>query len=203
MNHFTDQTCCFCNSTLVKRRGSPHCTGDNLSTMRQIFDDIISLEESSPSEFAYRVDNLVGNEDNYDLFVDYWRAKKENPNAHLQCLHEQTYFRDTNGEPGKLPMPEPYIPFPDLVEVYIAEIMLGRELTPNEKDGSRWIPKIDQDTGLDYFAPLTWTKWPHGYISLKDMYIKTDYTEGPLPVIFEIDVIRCKYAGRSGEVRDE
>lgn len=188
---------------MTRRGGKPHCTGDNLSTIRTIFNDILALEHSSPSEFAYRVDNLAGNECNYDLFVDYWRAKKENPNAYLQCLHDKTYFNDVSDEPGRLPIPDPYIPFPDLAEVYIAEIMLGRELTPNEKDGSRWIPKIDQETGKDYLAPLKWIRWPLDYISLKDMHIKTDYNEGPLAVIFNIDEIRHKYAGRSGEGKDE
>lgn len=202
MNHFSDRQCQYCGSTMGRRRSQPHCTGDNLASVRDIFDNILTLEHSQPIEFARKVDNLIGNECNYDLFTDYWARRKADPKAYLICLHEQTYFRDIHEEVGRLPIPEPYIPFPDLVEVYIAEIMLGRELTPLEKDGSRFIPKIDQDTGLEYFAPLTWIRWPHSYISLKDMTIKTDYNEPKMPVIFNVEDIRGKYAGRSGEMRD-
>lgn len=205
MNTIHDKECKYCGSSMGRRGSHPHCTGDNLAQTRTIFDALLDLEHQSPSDFARKVDNLRYNECNYDLFIDYWTKKKANPNAYLECLHEQTYFRDIHEEVDRLPIPDPYIPFPDLIEVAIAEIMLGRELTPNEKDGSRYIPKIDQDTGLEYFAPLTWIKrgFPHAYISLKDMYVKTDYTEAPLKVVFEVDKIRNKYASRSGDLRDE
>lgn len=203
MNHASNKTCCYCNSSMARRRSQPHCTGDNLAQTRTIFDHLLELEHSSPPDFARKVDNLRYNECNYDLFIDYWTKKKANPRAYLECLHEQTYFRDIHEEVGRLPIPEPYIPFPDLIEVAIAEIMLGRELTPLEKDGSRFIPKIDQETGSEYFAPLTWIRWPHSYISLKDMTIKTDYNEAPMRVVFDIDSIRGKYAGRDGGVKDE
>ena len=203
MNHLSDNTCTYCNSTLVRRSGRPHCSGDNLHEVRTIFDNILSLEHSSPSEFTYRVDNLVGNEDNYDLFVDYWERKKVDKNAYIKCLHENTYFRDTSEEPGRLPIPDPFIPFPDLAEVYIAEIMLGRELTPNEKDGTRFIPKIEQETGSHYFAPLRWIKWPTDYISLKDMTMKTDYDEPLMPVVFVVEDIRNIYVRRDGYMKDE
>lgn len=199
MNHHSDRECKYCGSTIYKRSGQPHCSGDNLHVTKLIFDRVLALEFTEPEEFSKRVYSIQFNECSFDLFLDYWGKKKKDPTVNLNCIHEDTYFRDVMAEPGRLPLPEPYIPFPDLVEVYIAEIMLGRELTGLEKDGSRWIPKIDQETGIYYLAPLTWTVFPHAYISLKDMYLKTDYTEPPLPKVFDIDQIRGLYDGRDGD----
>lgn len=203
MNHYSSTECCYCGSTMYKRLGRPHCSGDNLHIIKRIFDNVLALESISPEEFSKRVYSLQHNELSFDLFINYWGKKKKDPTVNLICLHEETYHRDIHEEVGRLPIPEPYIPFPDLVEVYIAEIMLGRELTPLEKDGSRHIPKIDAETGLDYFGPLTWVTWPHSYISLKDMVLKTDYTEGPLRKIFDIEQIRGRYSNRDGGLIDE
>lgn len=198
MNHLSDKQCRYCGSTMLRRAGSPHCSSDNLPTVKYMFDNILSLEFVSPEEFSRKLSNLQSNELTFDLFTDYWKKKKLDPTVNLICLHEDTYFRDIHVDSARLPLPDPYIPFPDLIEVYIAEIMLGRELTDLEKDGSIDIPKIDQETGNEYFAPLTWVKFPHSYISLKDMVIKTDYTEDPLPKVFDIDQIRGKYSSRPG-----
>lgn len=201
MNSFHDKDCQYCGSRMALRRSRPHCTGNNLHSVKAIFDSVLSLQ-SEPDQFSRRVADLQSNELVFDLFVDYWKKKKIDPTVNLLCLHEETYFRDINpGEP-KLPIPEPNIPFPDLVEVHIAEIMLGRELTSLEKDGQRWIPKIDQETGQDYFAPLTWVKWPLDYISLKDMYLKTDYNEPAARVVFDVQQIRGKYKERDGGLID-
>jgi hypothetical protein len=186
-----------------KRRSLPHCSGDNLHVTKIIFDRVLSIEVTEPEEFSKKVYALQFNECSFDLFLDYWSKKKKDPTVNLNCLHEDTYFRDIHADVNRLPLPEPYIPFPDLAEVYIAEIMLGRELTPLEKDGSRWVPKIDQETGIDYLAPLTWIKWPHSYISLKDMTIKTDYDEPLMPKVFDIEVIRDTYKGRDGDLIDD
>ena len=202
MNNYHDKTCQYCGSTMFRRKNSPHCSGDNLHVTKTIFDRVLAIEHSDPSEFSKRIYSIQYNEASFDLFVSYWGMKKKDPTVNLHCIHEDTYFRDIHEEVGKLPIPEPYIPFPDLVEVYIAEIMLGRELTPLEKDGSRWIPKIDGDTGQDYFAPLTWIKFPHSYISLKDMVEKTDYNEPPMLKIFDIEDIRNRYEGRNGSLID-
>jgi len=202
MNSIHDKTCVFCNSTIFRRLGKPHCSGDNLHVTKLIFDRVLALEFTEPEEFAKKVYAIQFNESSFDLFVSYWEKKKKDSTTNLHCIHEDTYFRDIHEEVGRLPIPEPYIPFPDLVEVYIAEIMLGRELTPLEKDGSRWIPKIRQEDGSDYFAELTWCRWPHSYISLKDMTIKTDYTEPPLAKVFDINVIRNRYSKRDGNIID-
>lgn len=197
MNYNHDIECQYCNSTLYKKRGQPQCSGDNLPAMKTIFDNILRLESDDIIEFNSRVSNLIGNDYNYDLFVDYWEKRKKDSNSVLQCISRDTYFVDINEEPGRLPIPDPYIPFPDLAEVYIAEIMLGRELTEFEKDGRYSIPKIDQETGQYYFAPLKWIRYPIDYISLKDMVEKTDYNEGKLPKIFNIEDIRGIYAERN------
>jgi hypothetical protein len=183
--------------------GDVHCSGDNLHVTKLIFDRVLAIEFTEPEEFAKRVYSIQFNECSFDLFVSYWGKKKKDPTTNLHCIHEDTYFRDIHEEVGKLPIPEPYIPFPDLVEVYIAEIMLGRELTPLEKDGSRHIPKIKQEDGSHYFAALTWIRWPHSYISLKDMTIKTDYDEPLMAKIFDIEEIRGRYEGRDGGLIDE
>jgi hypothetical protein len=188
---------------MFRRGNRPSCSGDNLHVTKTVFDRVLALEHSDPEEFAKRVDSIQYNEASFDLFVSYWGKKKKDPTVNLNCIHEDTYFRDIHEEVGRLPIPEPYIPFPDLVEVYIAEIMLGRELTPLEKDGSRFIPKIDGETGRDYFAPLTWLRFPHSYISLKDMIIKTDYDDELMPVIFDIHVIRDRYINRDGNLIDD
>lgn len=203
MNSLHDKECRYCSSTMYKRSGHPSCSGDNLHVTKLIFDRILSLEHTEPESFSKRIYSLQSSECSFDLFIDYWGKKKKDPTVNLNCIHEDTYFRDVMAEPGRLPLPEPYIPFPDLVEVYIAEIMLGRELTGLEKDGSRWIPKIDQETGIDYLAPLSWVKFPHSYISLKDMTIKTDYTELPMTKVFDIEKIRGLYASRDGRLIDE
>jgi hypothetical protein len=203
MNSIHDKTCVFCNSSMFKRAGKPHCSGDNLHVTKLIFDRVLAVEFTEPEEFAKKVYAIQFNESSFDLFISYWSKKKKDPTTNLHCIHEDTYFRDIHEEVGKLPIPEPYIPFPDLVEVYIAEIMLGRELTPLEKDGSRWIPKIRQEDGSDYFAALTWIRFPHSYISLKDMTIKTDYDEPLMAKIFDIEVIRDRYASRDGSLIDE
>jgi len=203
MNTHHDKTCTYCGSSMFRRGNRPSCSGDNLHVTKTVFDRVLALEHSDPEEFAKRVDSIQYNEASFDLFVSYWGKKKKDPTVNLNCIHEDTYFRDIHEEVGRLPIPEPYIPFPDLVEVYIAEIMLGRELTPLEKDGSRFIPKIDGETGRDYFAPLTWLRFPHSYISLKDMIIKTDYDDELMPVIFDIHVIRDRYINRDGNLIDD
>ncbi len=136
----------------------------------------------------------------FDLFMDYWARKKKDPNTHLNCINKETYYEIIVGE-DKIPMPASYIPFPDLVEVYIAEIMLGRELTDLEKEGSRFIPKISEE-GDHYFASLTWITYPHSYMTLKPTEV-TYNEDGPAPVIFEIEDIRGIYSNRKGDVLDE
>jgi hypothetical protein len=203
MNYHHDIECCYCDSTLYKKGGRPQCSGDNLAATKTIFDSILRLEHTDISEFNARIDNLVGNESNYDLFITYWERKRKDPGSILQCISGDTYFIDINEEPGRLPIPDPYIPFPDLAEVYIAEIMLGRELTEFEKDGRRWVPKIDQITGQVYFAPLKWIRWALDYISMKDMVHKTDYTEPRLTKVFDISTIRDFCSGRDGYIIDK
>ena len=202
MNHLHYKNCTYCDSSLVLRSSRPHCTGDNLLSTKEIFDSILKLELESPLVFKDRLETLQQEEFVFDQFLDYWRSKKVDPNVTLICLHEETYFRDLPIDEPRLPMPAANIPFPDLAEVYIAEIMLGRELTPFETDGRRWIPKIDQDTGLDYLAPLTWIEYPKSYISMKDMVEKTDYSGEPARKVFDIEAIRDRYLGRNGDILD-
>ena len=202
MNLLHYKNCIYCDSSLVLRSNRPNCTSDNLLSTKKIFDSILKLELESPLVFKDRLETLQQEEYVFDQFLDYWRSKKVDPNADLICLHEETYFRDLPKDEPRLPMPAANIPFPDLAEVYIAEIMLGRELTPFEKDGRRWIPKIDQETGLDYLAPLTWIIYPKSYISMKDMVEKTDYSGEPSRKVFDIKVIRNRYLGRNGDILD-
>lgn len=163
----------------------------------------------------------------FDLFMDYWTRKKKDPNTHLNCINKETYYEIIVGE-DKIPMPASYIPFPDLVEVYIAEIMLGRELTDLEKEGSRFIPKInilsdyhkerdkwsrqkviikdhhsiDSNGVVKYFAPLTWITYPHSYMTTPNGSVVTNYNDPPLPKLFDIDEIRGLYKDRPGGVCD-
>lgn len=203
MNHYTDKTCCYCGSSLHLRSGRPHCSSDNLLVIKGVFDGILELEDSNQDLFQASMLNLRQDEYVFDLFTDYWGRKQKAPNTHIKCIHEDTYFRDEcPGEP-ELPIPKGYIPFPDLIEVTIAEIMLDRELTGYEKDGSRYIPKINGETGALFFAALTWVIWPHSYIGLKDMSMHTDYTDPPLPVIFEVESIRGICSDRAGDEIDE
>lgn len=201
MNHLHSKECCYCGSSMQKRQGKPHCSGDNLPETKQLFDSILSSEFTDRESFSDRIGKLQYNELVFDLFTSYWKSKKEDSDSPLICLHEETYYRDVKVEDGRLPMPEPFIPFPDLVEVYIAEIMLGRELTGLEKDGRRHIPKISE-AGQIYFGELNWVRWPIDYISLKDMYLKTDYNEPLMPVIFNMEDIRNIYSNRDGNKID-
>lgn len=200
MNHYSDTECNHCNSTLYRKRGKPQCSGDNLAAIKTIFDSILKLESTDIEEFNSRVSNIASNAYNYDLFVSYWEKKKTDPNAILQCTSRDVCYTDLSEELSRLPIPDPYIPLPDLAEVYIAEIMLGRELTEFEKDGRRWIPKIDQETGDHYFAPLKWIRWPIDYISLKDMVNKTNYEDQPLDKVFDVDIIKGFYSNRRGDI---
>lgn len=201
MNHIKDEYCRYCGSVIHLRGGRPHCSSDNLAHTKAIFDDILELEFKFPDEFNHRLEHLQENECSFDLFMDYWSRKKKDKSVHIKCIHEETYFRDITPDTGELPMPKPYIPFPDLVEVYIAEIMLGRELTGLEKDGSRYIPKISSK-GLIYFAPLNWLTYPHSYMSKHRASDKILDLE-PLPKVFDVETIRDMYKGRRGDLIDE
>ena len=187
MNHHTFKDCCFCGSSIHLRLGMPHCSGDNLQSTQSIFDDILKLE-SEGEAFASKISALQDNECVFDLFMVYWNLKKKDPETRLECIHEDTYFRDLEPETQEIPMPPAHIPFSDLAEVYIAEIMLGRELTDLEKDGSRYIPKIDEEGNI-YEAPLTWIKYPKDYMSTRKATNEILDLE-PLPKIFDINEIR-------------
>lgn len=193
MNRYSSETCQYCGSTLHRRFGHPHCSGDNLSATKRIFDDILELEPHSP-HFSTRLEYLQETELVFDLFMSYWNHKKRDPETCLDCIHAEVYTQDLTPRPTEIPMPEPFTPFPDLVEVYLAEVMLGRELVDLEKDGSRAVPKINE-RGDFFWAPLTWVSFPHSYMST---YKSDGQIKGlePLPKIFDIEAIRGKYAGR-------
>lgn len=190
MNHFTDEECRYCGSTMYRRGPHPHCSGDNLEQTQKIFDEVLSFDPDS-LEFSTRLSNLQENEETIDLFMSYWSIKKVKPNSRLECIHKDTYFRNLEPESFELPMPPAHTPFPDLAEVYLAEIMLGRELTPNEKDGTDLIPKINED-GSHYRAPLKWILYPKDYMSSIKPEGKTLSLE-PLPKVFDINSIRGIY----------
>ena len=190
MNHFTDEECRYCGSRLYHRGAYPHCSGDNIPEIKEIFDSILELDENS-SDFISRVSNLQENEEVFDLFMSYWKLKKINPSTPLECIHRDTYFRTLEPETHELPMPPANTPYPDLAEVYLAEIMLGRELTPLEKDGSVYIPKI-RENGEHYRAPLKWILYPKDYMSSIKPEGKTLSLE-PLPKIFNIKDIKGIY----------
>lgn len=200
MSLLNDDTCPYCDSTIYHRSGEPHCSGDNLANVKETFISIIQLESTYPEHFQARLLSLQEDEYLFDLFMGFWTRYKKDPNSGIKCPY--TGYEYSPFSEDRLPMPDPYIPFPDLVEVYIAEIMLGRELTELEKDGSRTIPKINEK-GVMFFAPLTWTIYPHGYMSLKDMRIKTDYDAPPAEVIFDIEAIRGICSGRRGDIVDD
>lgn len=159
------------------------------------------MEESDFVYFSIRVESLRSKAEPFDMFMDYYNRKHKSKHARLTCLNEDD-LEPTSPEELRPPIAKSYIPYPDLVEVYIAEIMLGRELTPNEKDGSRSIPKISE-AGAHFFAPLTWVTFPHSYISLKDMEEKTDYDAEPMPKIFDMETIRGIYSNRDGGLIDD
>lgn len=200
MNTLKDKHCIFCGSTLYKRKGKPHCSGDNLKATQAVFDGILSFEASDPHQFSLRMELIQEDEFVHDMFLSYWQSKKKDPEAYIQCIHEETYKRSLKIVKKELPLPEAHIPFPDLAEVYIAEIMLGRELTHLEKEGSRYIPKISEN-GDHYLAPLTWIKYPRDYMSQNQSSDKIDSLE-PLPVVFDIEQIRGMYSDRDGGVTD-
>lgn len=187
MNHVTDEECRFCGSTLFKRSGRPHCSGDNLEQTKAVFDKILELE-SDPESYSSRLTPLMDTEEIFDLFMSYSNLKKNDPEANLECIHEDTYWRSLEPETKELPMPPSSTPFPDLAEVYLAEIMLGRELTHLEKDGSKPIPKIDE-FGDFYRAPLTWILFPKSYMSENKATEEIKDLE-PIPKIFDIHEIR-------------
>jgi len=166
-----------------------------------MFNSIIELEDHDLVSFNIRVESLRSKSEPFDMFMDYYNRKQKSKHARLTCLNEDD-LEPTSPEEVGPPIAKSYIPYPDLVEVYLAEIMLGRELTPNEKDGSRAIHKISEE-GVHFFAPLTWVTFPHAYISIKDMEDKTDYDAEPLPKIFDIEEIRGKYSGRDGGLIDD
>lgn len=201
MNHITDSHCSYCGSSLYPRRGRPHCSGDNLHATKARFDSVLELELSDPVKFGNRLEHIQANEEEFDLFMSYWNHKKKDHQSTLQCIHEETYYRSKIPEIKELPMPKSYIPFPDLAEVYIAEIMLGRELTGFEKDGRRYIPKIN-DNGNVYFAPLLWITYPRSYMSENKATEEIKDLE-PLPEVFDMESIRGIYSGRDGEISDE
>lgn len=186
---------------MYRRSGRDHCSGDNLNVTENLFNSIIELEDLDRDLFDKRLSSLQNNDAVFDLFMSHWERKKKDDSVSLKCIHSKIkpIVAPTEAE---LPMAKPYIPFPDLVEVYIAEIMLGRELTNLEKDGSRYIPKINEE-GKHYFAPLTWVTYPHSYMTLKDMTVKTDYEAEPLDQIFDIKSIRGIYSNRKGDIIDE
>ena len=196
-----DDTCPYCGSSLSVRFGNDYCTGDNLPETKSIFDSAIALEKVDPHTFGVKLDNLREDEFVFDLFMDYWSKIKKDPESGIRCIHKVNYFKDLRPASQEIPMPDPYIPFPDLAEVYIAEIMLGRELTNLEKDGSRYIPKI-RDDGSFYFAPLKWITFPHSYMSENEGEGRIMDLE-PLPKVFDIEDIRGRYAGRSGDKIDD
>lgn len=200
------KTCHYCGSTIYFRSGYPHCSGDNLSELSVVFDNVLKLEKSNPDEFVRYMTNMQDTEDSFELFISYWNRKKKSDTAPLQCIHsehEHLTVKQRKAESLKgPPMPDPFIPFPDLVEVYLAEVMLDRPLTELEKEGSRYIPKISEK-GDVYYASLTWTTYPHGYMSVKDMIIKTDYEAPPAPKIFDLESIRGCCKGRAGDIFDE
>lgn len=203
MNHHSDDICRFCGSDLNVRFGTPHCTGNNLADTRSIFDEALALEKLDPSSFNSRLETLRENECTFDLFMDYWERKKKDSGAGIKCIHKERYFRDLEPQDlDELPMPDPYIPFPDLVEVYIAEIMLDRELTDLEKEGSCHIPKIRQENGSIYFAALTWVVFPHSYMSTSKGEGKIESLE-PLDKVFDIEAIRGRFSDRKGDSIDD
>jgi len=187
MNSIHDEECRFCGSTLYKRNGLPHCSGDNLHFTKQVFDQILELE-SEPASFSSRLESLRDTEEAFDLFMSYWNIKKQNPDTNLECIHRDTYWRSLEPETKEIPMPPANTPFPDLAEVYLAEVMLGRELTHLEKDGTHVIPKIDED-GTIYRAPLTWILFPRSYMS-DEKATDTIRDLEPLPKIFDLEEIR-------------
>lgn len=187
MNSINDEDCKFCGSTLYKRSGVPHCSGDNLHFTKRVFDQILELE-SENIIFSAKLEALRDTEESFDLFMSYWNLKKQNPDTNLECIHRDTYWRNLEPETKELPMPPANTPLPDLAEVYLAEIMLGRELTHLEKDGTHVIPKIDEE-GNFYRAPLTWISFPISYMSDKRATDKIKCIE-PLPKIFNIEEIR-------------
>lgn len=228
MNHINDEWCQFCGSTLYKRDAKPHCSGDNIKKTQIYFDSLIGLEVLDMKEYESKLLQLGSDEAVSDLFWDYKQARVFNPKAPLECLNDKTYKPFIPDNEKKIPMPLSYIPFPDLAEVYIAEIMLGRGLTNNEKDESRFIPKIDYTYNITdinnkrsllnkpsykvyplndkcsiYFAPLTWLVYPHSYISVKDMTEKTDYDEAPMERMFYIENIRGIFSVRDGNCIDD
>lgn len=187
MNNHTDSECRYCGSSIYLRQGRPHCSGDNLHFTKSTFDQILKLE-SDPISFSSRLESLRDTEEVFDLFMSYWKIKQQNPEANLECIHEDTYWRSLEPETKELPMPPANTPFPDLAEVYLAEIMLGRELTHLEKDGTHVIPKIDED-GTIYRGSLTWILFPRSYMSDSKA---TDHIRDlePLPKVFDIEEIR-------------
>ena len=197
--------CHYCSSKIYFQMGYPKCSGDNIYELRKVFDNILATEQTAPAIFQAHLENLQSIDESFDIFLSYWRRKQRDPTASLKCPHDEENHMSINQRKTMvaegIEMPKAYIPFPDLVEVYIAEIMLDRPLTDMEKEGNRYIPKISDD-GYTYFAPLTWTTYPHGYMTPKDMNLKRVDNE-PLPKIFDIDEIRGSCKGRNGNIYDD
>lgn len=187
MNHHSNESCVYCGSTLYKRSGRPHCSGDNIHYLKSIFDKILDMDQTS-KDFSSKLTSLRENEEVFDLFMSYWNIKKVNQDARLECIHEETYWRTLEPENKELPMPSSNTPYPDLAEVYLAEIMLGRELTPEEKEGTKMIPKIGED-GIIYRGYLTWILFPRSYMSTNKATDEILSLE-PLPKIFDLESIR-------------
>lgn len=196
MNPYTSDICKYCGSTIYTRFGQPHCSGDNLKDIKRIFDAVLDLE-GEPFSFSSRLETLQENELTFDLFMSYWNHKRKDSECDIECIYTEMNLRDISPEPTEVPIPEPFTPLPDLIEVYIAEIMLGRELTIQERSGVENIPKISE-AGDFFWAPLTWVTFPHSYMSThkSDGLIKS---LEPLVKIFEIEDIRGRY--RSGRAK--
>jgi hypothetical protein len=175
------------------RRGVDHCSGDNLPEVKVSFDKILE-SRSEPSKFEDKLRSLRVNEESFDLFMTYWTIKKVHPDAGLECLHSNSDYNHINVELDEIPMPPSHTPFPDLVEVYLAETMLGRELNEYEKDGTTPIPKISEE-GDFYWAPLHWGLFPLDYMSSKKASNEILDLE-PLDKVFDFEAIKGIYKGR-------
>lgn len=199
--NFKDDECLFCGSTLYKRDGKSSCSGDNLPEVKTYFDLVLGFENSDKDEYQSRTVAMNHTSEYlFDLFMDYKNRKDVHGDDFLECIYESNYYKIQPPSEPRLPMPKSYIDFPDLAEVYIAEIMLGRELTGYEKDGRRLIPKIDENGNI-YLDKLTWILYPHSYMSNKKA-TGDILTDEPLGVIFDIEAIRNLYKGRDGNVID-
>lgn len=198
------QECQHCGSTLVYRYGIQHCTGDNTLNIQEYFNNLIDLEVNDIKAFNESFTTLQHKEETLDLFITYWGLVKSDNIQQVNCpFNEDIKIAYTSVGDFKLPMPSSSVPLPDLAEVYLAEHMLGRELTHNEKVGTRYIPKINESGDL-YFAPLKWLEYPHNFSTdYKDLFDKTDYDSDSLEAIFDFNAIKGIYSNRTGDINDD